>query len=61
MLPRVQFDYPKWAQGLFAGDFVLKYLILLDGKMKYFDDVMFVYNKGVSGSWSKQPITQKRI
>jgi glycosyltransferase involved in cell wall biosynthesis len=54
-------NYPKWAQGLFAGDFVLKYLILLDGKMKYFDDVMSVYNKGVSGSWSKQPITQKRI
>jgi len=54
-------NYPEWTRGLFAGDFVLKYLILTNGKIKYFDEVMSVYNKGVPGSWSKQLISQKRI
>lgn len=54
-------NYPDWAKDLFAGDFVLKYLILADGKIKYFDEKMSVYRKGVPGSWSKELLNQKKI
>lgn len=52
---------PKWTNNIFAGDFVIKYFILVDGNMGYIDDVMGVYRKGVPGSWSKQELTQKKI
>lgn len=46
---------------LFAYDFILKYLILLEGNIGYLDKVMSVYRKGVEGSWSKNDLTIKRI
>lgn len=52
---------PEWANNIFAGDFILTYLILVEGYMGYIDNVMSVYRKGVPGSWSKQTLTQKRI
>ena len=54
-------NYPLWTSGLFAGDFVLKYIILSHGKIKHLDDVMSVYRKDVPGSWSKLKLTQERI
>lgn len=53
-------EYPEWASGLFAGDFVLLCLILNHGKIKYLNEVMSVYNKGVPGSWSKEKASQKK-
>jgi glycosyltransferase involved in cell wall biosynthesis len=54
-------NYPLWTNGLFAGDFVLKYIILSHGKIKHLEDVMSVYRKDVPGSWSKLKLTQERI
>lgn len=54
-------NYPEWAKGLFAGDFVIKYLTLVCGKIKYSDDIMSVYRSGVRGSWSKQVLNQSKI
>lgn len=54
-------NYPKWAIDFFGADFILKYLILAEGKFKYFDEVMSIYNKGLPGSWSKLNLTQKII
>lgn len=57
---RIVEEYPEWATKMFAGDFVLKYLILADGKIKYFNQVMSVYRKGAIGSWSNIENTQKK-
>ena len=54
-------NYPEWTRNLFAGDFTLKYMILSKGKIKYFDESMSVYRRGVAGSWSKLKLTQERI
>jgi glycosyltransferase involved in cell wall biosynthesis len=54
-------DFPKWAANLFATDFVITYLVLTKGKIKYFDKVMCVYRKGVLGSWSLIEQTQHQI
>jgi glycosyltransferase involved in cell wall biosynthesis len=54
-------DYPDWTTSLFAGDFVLKFLILAKGLFVNIVGVMNVYRKGVLGSWSKQRLTQKKI
>lgn len=54
-------SYPNWALNLFAGDFVLRFLMLVNGKIGYIDDVMSVYRKGVPGSWSDQKLTMEKI
>lgn len=53
--------YEAWMLKLFAGDFVLRYLALLEGKMGYINEVMCVYNKGVGGSWSQRKLTKSVI
>src|SRR5690606_13455116 len=52
---------PSWVPTMFAGDFIFKYMILINGKFKYIDDNMGVYRKGVPGSWSMLPLDQKRV
>jgi glycosyltransferase involved in cell wall biosynthesis len=54
-------NYKDWAYELFAADFLIKYLILLEGKIGYIDDVMSVYRKGTPGSWTNLNLTQQRI
>ncbi|MBW8330531.1 MAG: glycosyltransferase [Prolixibacteraceae bacterium] len=54
-------NIPVREKSLFAGDFELRYHILADGNLKYLDDVMGVYRKGVPGSWSKNKITFEKV
>lgn len=53
--------YEPWMYKLFAGDFVIRYLAFLEGKMGYIDDVMSVYNKGVPGSWSSRNLIARSV
>ena len=52
---------PPYATELFAGDFVLKYLILVSGNLGYINNPMSVYRKGVRASWSKRKITEATV
>lgn len=50
-----------WMKRSFAGDFVLRYRALTQGKIGYIDSVTSVVNKGVEHSWSKRKLTKKMI
>lgn len=52
-------NYECWMNDLFAGDFVLKSLALLNGKIGYVDRVMCVYNKGLPDSWTRRKFNNK--
>lgn len=52
---------PYFANELFAGDTLLKYLMLSSGDIGYIPEVMSVYRKGSIGSWSNRKITPKIV
>lgn len=52
---------PGWSKNIFAGDFLMRYLIAVNGKIRYLDFIMSTYNKGVEGSWTMTKNEQKRI
>ncbi len=54
-------DFISLGSDKFAGDFILKHLILVSGKLGYLDEVMSVYRKGVPGSWTNTELSQARI
>lgn len=53
--------YVDWMHKLFAGDFVIRSISLIDGKIGYIDDVTSVYNKGIEGSWSKRKLSNNML
>jgi len=53
--------WPDWANDLFAGDFVIRYLALISGDMAIVPVRGCVYNKGVPGSWSQRRIESRVV
>lgn len=52
---------PPFSNELFAGDTLLKYLMLSSGDIGYIPEDMSIYRKGSIGSWSNRKITPKII
>lgn len=50
-----------WMLKSFASDFVLRYCALASGNIGCIPDITCIYNKGVTGSWSKRKLNKKII